>query len=387
MDVGQTVLSLERERAEHVGEALRRARAWMAGSGIGGLVLTRPGAVAWVTGGMNYPRVDRMACTDALWAVITKDAHGFVTNNVDAPRVIEDADPGRYGFETSVVPWFSAGGLDDAAVEMAGLARRELASDSAGGPGRDVAEDLVRLRLAHTETGRRWLRRLGSDAVHAVETALVAWYPGETDLTVQRRVAAELEGGGMEPVVVLVGGDERLQRLRHPMPTGRDVHGLVMVAVVCRRNGLHVAFTRFVCASALSPGKRALFEATGRIEQAVLGVCRPGKSYGDATEALVQAYSSEGFASAWREHYQGGPIGYEQREFELAPGDVGSRWWSTPMDAGHALAWNPSLRGGAKVEGTYLVGAGGLECITQPELWPARQASGRPAGADVLELA
>ena len=56
-----------------------------------------------------------------------------------------------------------------------------------------------------------------------------------------------------------------------------------------------------------------------------------------------------------RGHYQGGPIGFAQREFEIAPGQTGSRWYREPVAAGHAVAWNPSLPGGAKAEDTYLV--------------------------------
>jgi hypothetical protein len=39
---------------------------------------------------------------------------------------------------------------------------------------------------------------------------------------------------------------------------------------------------------------------------------------------------------------------------------------------GVALAWNPSLAGGAKDEDTFLVGAGGsLELVTATGTWPA----------------
>jgi len=37
---------------------------------------------------------------------------------------------------------------------------------------------------------------------------------------------------------------------------------------------------------------------------------------------------------------------------------------ATPVTAGQAVAWNPSLPGGAKAEDTYLVSPAGLERIT-----------------------
>ncbi len=57
------------------------------------------------------------------------------------------------------------------------------------------------------------------------------------------------------------------------------------------------------------------------------------------------------------------------------------------IEPGHAVAWNPSLPGGAKAEDTYLVHAGGLERVTMGPDWPAENGDGdippRPA---VLEV-
>ena len=76
----------------------------------------------------------------------------------------------------------------------------------------------------------------------------------------------------------------------------------------------------------------------------------------------------------WAGHYQGGPIGYAQREFEIAPGHGGSRWPAVPVEPGHAIAWNPSLPGGAKAEDTYLVRSSGMERVTT-----GRPGAGGPA--------
>ena len=64
---------------------------------------------------------------------------------------------------------------------------------------------------------------------------------------------------------------------------------------------------------------------------AVLAASRPGHSYGDALTALDRGYAAEGAAGGWAGHYQGGPIGYAQREFEIAPGQGGSRWPDPPI--------------------------------------------------------
>ncbi len=104
-----------------------------------------------------------------------------------------------------------------------------------------------------------------------------------------------------------------------------------------------------------------------------------------ALAALDRAYEQAGAPRGWTGHYQGGPIGYGQREFEIAPGQPGTRWPDQPIAAGHALAWNPSLPGGAKVEDTYLVTADAMERVTSTPDWPLQAGDdlGRPG---VLEL-
>ena len=72
-------------------------------------------------------------------------------------------------------------------------------------------------------------------------------------------------------------------------------------------------------------------------------------------------------------------VGYRQREFEPVPG---SRWLTTPIEVGHALAWNPSFAGGGKSEDTYLVEPDGLRRLTDTGVWPVA-ADGRPAILDV----
>ena len=114
------------------------------------------------------------------------------------------------------------------------------------------------------------------------------------------------------------------------------------------------------------------------IEDAVLSASQPGGTYGTALAALESGYAQAGASGAWAGHYQGGPIGFAQREFEIAPDQVGSSWYRQPITAGHAVAWNPSLPGGAKTEDTYLItGSGQLERVTRAPGWPTEPDDGR----------
>jgi Xaa-Pro dipeptidase len=104
---------------------------------------------------------------------------------------------------------------------------------------------------------------------------------------------------------------------------------------------------------------------------------------GDAIEALAKGYANIGHSGAWREHFQGGPIAFEQREFELAPTRRDSPYWELDCVAHSAVAWNPSLRGGAKIEATYLVGTDGFELLTNSGAWATASIDGGPQHSQV----
>jgi antitoxin VapB len=141
-----------------------------------------------------------------------------------------------------------------------------------------------------------------------------------------------------------------------------------MAVVVAKRAGLHVAATR-ICVRHRNDEIAASMKILESVNDVVLESSLPGGTWGDTMKALASGYADIGQPDAWREHFQGGPIGFEQREFELAPTQDSSPFWVLPRAANTAVAWNPSLRGGAKIEETYLVNKG-LEWLTPTPSWP-----------------
>ncbi len=367
--------------------ARERLLPWLGQKELPGLVLTRPGPVSWLTGGLPPP-VDRSAATDLVWAVICGASTALITTEVEADRIAAEYRPGEHGFAQLVaVPWYDPDAFARAAADIAGAPAGVLASDGHPAFGPDSSDDLTALRLALSGAEQDDLRALAADAATALEDALTAWSPGERDLDIQARVAAALEARGADAPVLIVGGDDRVRRYRHPMAAGAPVRHLAMAVVVARRGGLHAAATRFASAVPLSADLRALWDRVRRIEAGTLAAARPGHSYGDVLGALDRGYAAEGAPGGWAGHYQGGPIGYAQREFEIAPGQGGSRWPAVRIEPGHAVAWNPSLPGGAKAEDTYLVHAGGLERVTTGPGWPTGDGGdGIPPRPLVLEV-
>jgi Xaa-Pro aminopeptidase len=332
------------------------------------LLLTTPGSVNWITGGLS-DAVDITSSSDPVWFVESKHGRALVTSEIEAPRLAGDFDLDALGWELLTVPWFDAEAPLRAVTSFAGLSSDWLLTDRPD-LGLDITDEIVSARMVLSEPERSDLRSLGALAAFSLEASLDEWRPGKsTDFDIAANVSANLERAGAHAVCLIVGGDDRLRSFRHPLAIGATLKEAAMAVVVARRGGLHVAATRTAVASEADP-ILALVAQLETVHAAVLHATRPGNTWGDAVEALAKGYENIGKPGAWREHFQGGPIAFEQREFELAPGHNGSPFWDLDCHADSGVAWNPSLGGGAKIEETYLVGADGPELLTTGGGWP-----------------
>jgi hypothetical protein len=305
-----------------------------------------------------------------MWIAVGPDDGACISTVVEEPRLNAEYD---LPFAVTGVPWQDPAAYRQAADRVVGAAA----------PDDDALDDeLTALRLALVPEERSRLAALGADATAAVQGALRGWRPGATDRDVMGGVAARCERAGIVPVCLIVGGDDRLERFRHPLADGSPMHRQAMAVLVGMRHGLHVALTRHVRAG--PPGERlAAAQAEAQeIEAAVLDACcETGQTYGDVLARLAAAYGD----GRWRQHWQGGPIGYRQREFEIAPAPPATRWHAEPVARHHAIAFNPSVAGGGKAEDTFLVADGRLEPVTESTDWPAVEVGGRTRPA-ILEI-
>jgi Xaa-Pro dipeptidase len=364
----------EPQLATEPARKLAVARGLLGSRGLAALVFAGTDGVAWITGGLTN-RIEPGNPASAAWVVVTPDAAHVITTNVELPRL--RAEAGLDAFELHGVEWYEDHGFASLAEQLADAPAARI-----GGLGVDVSDDLVELRLALEPAEQARLAALAADTTAALEGGVRQWAPGEQDLAVQARVAAGLEAKGAFAACLIVGGDDRVERFRHPLAAGAAVHRLLMAVVVAEREGLHVAATRFASAVPLANDVRSARRAASDVERAVLDASTVGATYGAALTALADGYARAGHPGAWREHYQGGPIGYRQREFEIVPSQVESRWFGTAISAGTALAWNPSIAGGGKCEDTYLVEEDGLRRLTASNDWPLED--GRPAVLDIV---
>jgi Xaa-Pro dipeptidase len=362
-------------REHEVGAKLALVQDLLERRGLAAVVLNGSGSVAWLTGGLTN-RIEPGSPASPLWLVVTGSGFAALTTNVERPRLEAESGLAALGIDLHEAPWYEAGAVERLVEELAGVPREQI-----GGLGVAVDDDLVELRLALSPGETERLASLGADAARALETALREWTPGERDFDVQARVAEQLERTGAFGACLIVGGDERVERFRHPLAAGEPMRRLVMAVVVAERHGLHAAATRFACVGRLGDGVRRSRDVALAVEEETLSACEPGATYGDVLGALDRAYTEAGHPGAWAGHYQGGPVGYRQREFEIVPTQTGSRWFGTAIEPGHAVAWNPSAVGGGKAEDTYLVGEHDLRRLTDTGAWPLEL--GRPGVLDI----
>ncbi len=332
-------------RAEMVAQRIDRVRAVLDAEGGPGVLLSSRASFAWLTlGGQNH--VVAASSEGAVPILVTRAACFALAPANEAPRIAEEELAGL-PVEMVTVPWHDA---EAAAHEARRLAGDEPLEESVLGAG---LVDL-RLRLEAVEQDR--MRWLGEICEGALAGALAAATRGSTEDDLSAHVQASLVAEGVRVPVILVAADERIDRYRHPLPQGRRIERRVMLIVVAERWGLNVAATRILELEAPGEDLQRRLEATGRVLAAMRAATAPGRTLGDVLAAARAAYFAEGFPDEWTLHHQGGLIGYQGRERIATLADA------TRIEAGMAVAWNPSITG-AKAEVTDLVGESGLEPI------------------------
>jgi antitoxin VapB len=186
----------------------------------------------------------------------------------------------------------------------------------------------------------------------------------------------------VQAIVNLVAADERILEFRHPLPTAKTLTRHAMLVLCGRRDGLVCSITRLLYFGRLDDDLRRKHDAVVRVDAAMISATRPGVSLGEVFRVAVTAYAENGWPDEWRNHHQGGPAGYEPREWVATPHST------EVVHAGQAFAWNPSIAG-TKSEDTVLVGPAGNDVITVIPGWPTIGVSvdgGRVERAAILEI-
>lgn len=301
---------------------------------------------AWLTAG-GTAHILQSSETAVVAILVTRDDAVAITQNIEAARIADEELDGL-DIEVVSVPWWEPG-----AIETEGL--RRLNVNRPGVRDGDLEPDLVGIRSVLSDFDRERMTILGQVARAAADGALAAARSGATE----NELVADLLGRlpGVRVPVLLAAADERLARYRHPLPGETPIRRRVMLVLVAERWGLHVALTRIREFEPPDAELQRRIEAVNVVQEALHRASRPGATLGDALAAGQAAYAATGYADEWRDHHQGGTIGYQARERVAIPGDP------TVIEPGMAFAWNPSIAG-AKAEDTLVLAGSQPRVVT-----------------------
>ncbi|HEX2112481.1 MAG TPA: M24 family metallopeptidase [Gaiellaceae bacterium] len=337
-------------------------------AGFEGLVASTPASVRWLLCGRGRP-VDT-AAPDAGYAVVLVRERALVlTPNIEAGRAKTEERFEELEYELISYPWHE--GPAPAIARLTAGARVVSDTDL------DASLASLRRRLSAEERGR--YRAAAADAAAAMVNVVRCLSPEQRETEVAGELARETHARGFTAPVILVAGDARQKVHRHPVPTDARLGRHALVAVTAERDGLHTSLTRLVSFGPPPHELVALVEAVAAVDAAVLTASVPGRTVGEAFDVLADAYAERGFPDEWRLHHQGGLTGYRGREVFAVAGS------GALIPESCAVAWNPSITGGAKSEDTALVGPDGVEIVTRTAELPELTLDGitRPA---IVEL-
>jgi antitoxin VapB len=329
----------------------------LADRGLEGLLLRRVSSFAWATcGAASYVNTASTYGESSL--LVTPKGRYLITNNIEAARLEDEEGVATQGWEPCVSPWHE--GRD---VVSALVPEGRLGADSPHPGAVDLSPEVARLRAELTpEEGQRF-RSLGGLCAEAVDAATRAVRPGQSEHVMASLLAGESESRGVQAIVNLIATDERVYRFRHPLPTAKTLERYAMLVLCGRKGGLVCSVTRLVYFGRLPDDLKRKRDAVARVDASLIAATRPGSTLGEVLARGIRAYQEAGFPEEWRHHHQGGPVGYEPRE-----------WLATPdspdvVVAGQAFAWNPSIQG-TKSEDTILAGETQAEILTETAGWP-----------------
>ncbi len=343
-------------RPAEIDEKHTRVAVLMERENLAALLLRRHENIAWLTAGQVEARVLIPGETAVCSLLLLRDGRRFyLAPENEAPRLAAEEFT-ALGYEPLLSPWYADGTAGEVA-RLVGAGR--TGSDSAGPY---VPVDLTTLRAPLTEPEIHRLRWLAATTASVVEGVLTALEPGDSEYDIEGVVARLLFSQGILPSVLLMAVDQRILAYKHAVARGASLKRFGMINLCTRKWGLTTSITRFMHFGPVPAELARGFEVAAQVNAALLHATTEGTTGADLFAAARNAYAAQGYPGEEQKHHQGGPAGYQEREWVATPD--GRQVLTLPQ----AFAWNPSCRGG-KVEDTVLVTSEGAEVLTvTPEL-------------------
>ncbi|ETW05876.1 hypothetical protein, variant [Aphanomyces invadans] len=271
---------------------------------------------AWITGGGRSHIFH--ASEGGVGSIYVDATHVvLITNNIEAKRLLNEELSGL-DLQVFEEPWQNAQNVHTVASTFAEGGVVLLDMDSA------FDNALAPLRQVLTPLDIRRYRQLGRDcsAVLSNVSRSIA-RPGLSEWAIAAAISQAAVAKGIDVVVLLVAADDRVDAIRHPLPTTKIIQNKVMLVLCGRRGGLIASLTRLVHFSqevAIPEDLRQRHDAVTFVDaMALSATASPSASSSNVFRAMQGAYAVKGFANEWTFHHQGGSTGYKSREWKASP--------------------------------------------------------------------
>ncbi|KAG3102279.1 hypothetical protein PI124_g14458 [Phytophthora idaei] len=308
------------------------------------VVLSLSANFAWITSGArSYVFMATEGGAGSIYVDATQVA--VLTNEMEGHKLVNEE---MRGLEEVVIlvqdPWYAQRSHADVAKELSKSDKIAVDATNSALSGR-----LAELRSTLTEYEMEVFRALGKDC-------------------------GEIIGQVARAVRPTMTADERVDNIRHPLPTKKRVKNKAMLVICGQRAGLIASTTRLVyittTPNATMPEDLVRrHEAATYVDTVLIANTRgTGVKAGDMLKLAQDAYAEKGYEGEWKFHHQGGCAAYKSREWVANPSI------NRVTGLNQAYAWNPSVAG-TKSEDTVLCYANAegkvvVETITCSPDWP-----------------
>jgi len=265
----------------------QRVRDYLQEHRLDGVVLSRRCNFSWYTSGAHNHVALACEVGNSL-LLVGPDRAWVITNNIEAERLAGE-ELAESGLE--VVRFEYSDPSDRQRVFRNLLAGRRVAADA---PVEGIDAPLLgrafdRLRWSLTDEEIQRYRRLCDDVVGSLETVARKAQPGQTENELAGCVASELWRRGCTPWLLLVGGDDRVGRFRHPLPTDRPIRSYLMLVTCAERDGLIAACSRLAAFGGVSAELAEKHRAVVTVDAALISATQPGVRLGDIFATAQEA--------------------------------------------------------------------------------------------------
>ncbi|RYZ60529.1 MAG: M24 family metallopeptidase [Proteobacteria bacterium] len=320
---------------------------------------------AWATAGAS--NVVLLTTDVGIAEVIISADEAFVlTDSIEAERLEEEEIKGSYPIWKAA--WQEPQQREAFVRELthAGTVASDMPRDQELPLPKELREAKCILQPGEVDRYRTLCQEAAMAMTETLKDACQSW----TGFELAARGSAALWSRGIHPALTLVGDERRLPLYRHATASADTLGDRAMLVFCARRHGLFANLTRFIYFRDPTARELRMKHDLAAIEAEIFDASRPGVSLGQIYETMRTSYAKFGYPGEIDKHHQGGTCGYLSREEVARPAS------ENRIQAGMALAWNPSLIG-CKIEDTVLVTDKGLEILTIDPAWPTFYAEDR----------